>query len=119
MINLAKDPTYKAELERLRGALDAHLARTGDWSDISEAEMIAGFLLDGEQRVTPAPMIELVDGSLKLTCSEEGASLAYRLNGGPWRLYTGPVALRAPVTEIEARAVRYGWKESDIVAHEP
>ena len=117
--NLAKYPTYKSELERLRGALDAHLARTGDWSDTSEAEMIAGFLLDGEQRVTPAPMIEVVDGSLMLTSSEDGASLAYRFSGGPWRLYTGPVPLRPPASEIEARAVRYGWEESDIVAYEP
>ena len=44
-----------------------------------------------------------------------GSSLEYRLDGGGWHLYTLPV-YAGGAKRIEARAVRYGWKESDIVA---
>jgi hypothetical protein len=38
-----------------------------------------------------------------------------RLDGGPWRLYTGPVEA-PPGAGAEARAVRYGWAASGEVS---
>ena len=47
-----------------------------------------------------------------VTCPEEGASLGYRLDEGPWQLYTGPVHVPEG-RAIAAKAVRYGWQESE------
>lgn len=116
--NLADDPSRTRDLKRLRAALDAHLTSRGDWSDVPEAEMAEGFLLEGEQRVTPTPTIELQGLVLTLKCSESAASLAYRINSGAWRIYTGPTELDGEVREqskLEAKAVRYGWKDSETV----
>ena len=44
----------------------------------------------------------------------QGASVAYTTEDGPaakWRLYTGPILVKAPMT-LRARAIRYGYKES-------
>ena len=116
--NLADDPSRSSDLKRLRAALDAHLTRRGDWSDVPEAEMAEGFLLEGEQRITPTPTIELQGLVLTLKCSESAASLAYRINSGAWRIYAGPTELDGEVREqskLEAKAVRYGWKDSETV----
>jgi hypothetical protein len=45
----------------------------------------------------------------------QGASIGYTTEDGPgarWRLYTGPILVRAPMT-LRARAIRYGYKESE------
>ena len=71
--------------------------------------MAEEFLLEGEQRVTPTPTIELQELVLTLKCSESAASLAYRINNGAWRIYTGPTKLDGEVSEqskLEAKAVR-------------
>jgi N-sulfoglucosamine sulfohydrolase len=115
--DLAVDPAYAAELARLRAALDAWLARVGDWSEVPEDTMVARFEPDGRRQRTPAPHAELVDGSLVLR-SEGGASLGYRLDDGRWRLYTAPVRV-PPGARVEAKAVRYGWLESEVVAMAP
>jgi hypothetical protein len=43
--------------------------------------------------------------------------LGARVGGGDWRLYTMSVPA-LPGTSIEARAVRYGWAESESVTLE-
>jgi arylsulfatase A-like enzyme len=112
--DIAADLDHAATLARLRGALLDWQARVEDWSEQSEAAMRAGFWPDGKQPVTAAPRGELLDGRLYLAGTTSGASLGYRVDGGAWRLYTSPVPVR-PGSVIEARAVRYGWEESDVV----
>jgi arylsulfatase A-like enzyme len=108
------DPAYAAVLERMRGALDAWLARVGDWSDVPEDEMVARFRPDGAEPVTPPPQVRVENGLAFVQSGTPGASLGYRIDGGRWRLYTQPL----PVPQgarIEAKAVRYGWAESETV----
>lgn len=112
--NLAGNPQYQAERERLRAALDEWLAR-GDRSEQSEAEMVAGFLNDGEQRVTPDPVIARDGERVRISSEVPGASIGYRLDGGRWRLYTAPIEA-GTAHDIEAKAVRYGWQESEVVS---
>lgn len=112
--NLAGDPLYQAERARLRATLDEWLAR-GDRSEQSEAEMVAGFLNDGEQRVTPDPVIARDGDRIRISSEVPGASIGYRLDGGRWRLYTAPIEAGA-AHDIEAKAVRYGWQESEVVS---
>ena len=111
--NLAKDPAYAAVLERMRGALAAWRERVPDYSDEPEDEMAERFWPRGVQPVTATPEIRIEGGRATLMSPTRGASLAYRLIGEPWRLYDGPfVAPKDAV--IEAKAVRYGWRESDV-----
>lgn len=112
--NLADNPAYQAELVRLRMALDQRLAEVGDWSEEPESGMVARFEPRGERRVTPAPGVTVSEGLLVLEASATGSSLGYRLNESDWRLYTGPVAI-GTARKIEAKAVRYGWEESESV----
>jgi N-sulfoglucosamine sulfohydrolase len=47
----------------------------------------------------------------------QGASIGYTTDAGAdakWRLYTGPLLVRGPMT-LRAKAIRYGYKESDEV----
>ncbi len=106
--DLSRDPAHAGELARLRRALDAWLAQVGDTGEESEAVLAERFWPGGRQPVTPAPTLALRDGALAIEAIP-GASIGYRANGGPWRLYTGPVQAE-PGARIEARAVRYGWK---------
>ncbi len=113
--NLADDPTYAADLQRLRGAMDAWLAKAGDMSDIPEPAMAQRFWPGGKQPDTVAPTVTITEGRATVTDAEAGASIGYRLNGGPWRLYTTPVPVRQG-DKVEAKAIRYGCRESDTVS---
>jgi hypothetical protein len=117
--NLAGDPAQAATLDRLRGALDAWLAETQDWGATPEAELAERFWPGGLEPVTPPPAVDVQrEGSgallVSLTCSEAGASMGYSLDDGRWRLYEGPFELHHGET-LTAKAVRYGWGESDEV----
>ena len=113
--DVSGDPKYLRVLQRMRGAMDAWLARVGDWSDEAESAMVAGFEPGGERQVTPAPTLVVESGALVITPVATGHSLEYRVDGGNWQLYTGPVSIDKN-SEIQARAVRYGWEESEIVS---
>jgi hypothetical protein len=117
--DLAGDPEHATTLERLRGALDAWLAGTEDLGAIPETELAERFWPGGVEPVTPSPSAEVQRAGaegvrVSLTCSESGASLGYRVDGGRWRLYAEPFELRDGET-VTAKAVRYGWRESDEV----
>jgi arylsulfatase A-like enzyme len=117
--DLASEPVHAATLERLRSALDAWLARTEDLGAIPETQLAERFWPGGVEPVTPPPSAEVQRAGaegvrVSLTCSEPGASLGYRVDGGRWRLYAEPFELRDGET-VSARAVRYGWRESDEV----
>jgi arylsulfatase A-like enzyme len=113
--NLAGNPDYAVELVRLRAALDQRLAKVGDWSEEAESAMVARFGFEGERRVTPAPTIVVENDRLTVRAVEPGSSLGYSIDGGPWRLYRGPVTIE-PAQSVEAKAVRYGWEESEAVS---
>jgi len=113
--DLSGDADHAAVLRRMRGALSDWLSRTADWSEVPEREMVARFEREGSPGPTAAPAIGVSGGEVTLASETAGASLGYRIDGGRWRLYTGPFA--APVgSRVEAKAVRYGWDESAEVA---
>ena len=77
--------------------------------------MVARFESGGERQVTPAPTLSLEEGTLIITPAAGGHSLEYRVDDGQWQLYIESVSVNRN-NEIEARAVRYGWKESNSVS---
>jgi arylsulfatase A-like enzyme len=117
--NLAQEPAYAATLDRLRSALDAWLAQTEGWGAVPETEMAERFWPGGVEPVTPPPSVDVQRAGagrvrVAMTCSEPGASLGYRVGGGRWRLYTSPLDLPGGGA-LTAKAVRYGWSESDEI----
>ena len=127
--NLAGAPAHRATLERLRQAVAGWMTRIADQGLINEPEMIQRMWPGGAQPETAAPYIlprrttdVKRDASLTVKGPTEviiyvptqGASIGYTTDEGPtptWRLYTGPIAVKAPMT-IRAKAIRYGYKES-------
>jgi len=135
--NLADNPKYKKVLDRLSDRMDQWRVETRDMGDIAEDTMVASWLTDGKQRKTsPVKFIpntdidryqkEAIDryetsdqnAQLYLYCATQGASIAYRADKdkeGYWRLYTGALELKSGSTVIQAKAIRYGYLESDVV----
>ncbi|NIB38597.1 sulfatase-like hydrolase/transferase [Pseudomaricurvus alkylphenolicus] len=111
--NLANDPKYTAELERLRSAYEKHRARVPDLSDDDETQLAQRSWPDEIQPVTQAPEFRVLGERVSLISATEGASIGYRTNGGDWQLYTGPLRLKDD-EKLEGKAVRYGWKESEV-----
>ena len=128
--DLSADPSHRATLARMRGAVTEWMARIGDQGLINEAEMIQRMWPGGVQPETAQPYIvprrETGDpsrpASMKIAGPTEmviyvptqGASVGYTTEDGPaakWRLYTGPILVDRPMT-LRAKAIRYGYKES-------
>ena len=76
--------------------------------------MVATFEPSDERQVTPAPTLAL-EGALVITPAAAGRSLEYRVGSGRWQLYTEPASVNKN-NGIKARAVRYGWEESESVS---
>ncbi len=112
--DLSADPAMASVLARLRGALGSWQQRVEDWSDEPEVVMVERFNPGGEQPQTPAPIISVREGRVWMENREAHASIGYRIDGGDWQVYTRPVVLK-PGQGIEAKAVRYGWEESEVV----
>ena len=111
--NLAAKPEYNRDLLSMREALQRWQKRVDDWSEESEAQMLARFRPNGEVQVTTAPKASFQQGQVKLSSATEGASIGYRIEGERWQLYTSPLQLE-PGVSLEAKAIRYGWEESEI-----
>lgn len=118
--NLAGSAWHLSKQAELEAALDAWLQRAGDLSEISEAEMVALMWPGGVQPVTDAPQAHLAGNAdnrvITLVSSTPGASIGYQVGEETvhWKLYTQPVMLPAG-TPLRARAIRYGYAESDEV----
>ena len=117
LIDVSKDPAYQQELVRMSAALDSWLAGIKDWGNEDEITLIEQFEPGGTQVKTPAPRVDVAHGVLTVD-ADAGSSIGYRLNDGPWKLYNEKVKL-SPSDTIEVKAIRYGWKESDVVEAGP
>lgn len=112
--NLAGDADYAEQLAQMRAAMARFNARTPDWSADGEVAMVERMWPELEHPETSSPTAELADGRVALYSATPGASIGYRIDEGPWRLYTGSVELQ-PDQFLEAKAVRYGYTESQVV----
>ena len=114
--DLSSDPNAREQLVRLRAALDEWLAETPDLSAMSELEMIEKMWPGLEQPVTAGPVFVLHHGSLAIESTTPGASIAYAYGDGEpdqGAVYNGPFEVASGVT-IRARAIRYGYKPSEV-----
>lgn len=124
--NMANDPEHQDVLRRMRRAMDRWMEKTDDMGEIPESQMVERMWPDGTQPTTSAPFFRryrsLGAGSgpvvVRLYCKTQGASLAYTTDEGQdphWRLYHEPLSFEEPTT-VRARAIRYGYKSSEVVS---
>ncbi|WP_121614310.1 sulfatase-like hydrolase/transferase [Mesobacillus foraminis] len=131
--NLADNPDYKGELERLRTVLDAWRDKYDVWGDVPEEQMVAQMWPGGVQPQTAAPIFIPINSDLTgmipsskgtyrvptaimLHSATQGASIAYttdEVEKPRWKLYTGPIILNQGSTILRAKAVRIGYKDSE------
>lgn len=127
--NLAGDPAAAPILERLRAAMDRWMDEIEDLGYLPEDRMVWQMWLGGPQPLTAAPVITprrstssgapdtLSAGTeIDIYSGTHGASVAYTTDTGPdshWELYDGPVILPPGTTTLRAKAIRYGYRESD------
>ena len=118
VVNLAENPANRSDLLRMRAVLDDYMSSTRDYSEISEAEMVEDMWPGGQQPETAAPIFEQTGGVLKISAPTEGASIGFRALGDPsWSLYVNPIEHQDQ--QIEAKAIRYGYLESEISIFRP
>ena len=82
--------------------------RSAAGQGVRDEPRLAGLLLEGY----PARALGPDDGRLIVSSPTQGASIEYRIDGGRWRLYTEPLDA-APDARVAARAVRYGFAQSE------
>lgn len=117
--NIASKETSAEKLVEFREILDSWRNETNDMSIIPEAQMVKDLQTDkGETHITKTPVIEVnsVTGKIHIASRTEGASIGYRFDNGPWQIYVGALTVPADVKSLEAKAVRYGWNESEVQA---
>lgn len=117
--NIANEPEYQKDLERLSTACKNWVDGIKDTGLRPESELIAEFWPGEKQPRTENPTFRNVDGRLEIQCPTKGASIGYRLvtdqdeERSTWQVYNGPVDVPANCT-IEAIAHRLGYKKSFI-----
>lgn len=126
--DLIDDPACAGDLERLRGALDDWLARTGDLGAVPEESLLERWRPHGCAPRVATPEASIVNGMLVAFCETPGAVVAWtdeleQPSGAPalpraiggvtdsrhWRLISAPVP---PGRTIRVRAWRLGWEPS-------
>ncbi len=118
--NLAADPGYMQELQKLSGVMDQWLLDIEDKGVIyrSERDLMYSMWPGGRQPVTEPAEITYNRGRVVLASATPGASIVYQLNHkgyttDHWFLYTDPVHLN-PGDTVTAMAHRIGYLESDV-----
>ena len=130
VVNLADAAEHRGTLERMRLAVDGWMARVDDQGLINEGEMVERMWPGGVQPRTGTPLIvprgvtEIPEGrrhrldgptEVVIYVPTQGASIAFTTDEGDdarWRLYTGPILVTGS-SVIRARAIRYGYAESE------
>jgi len=122
--NLAYNPEYDSIKMILKTELIAWVDQYDKYIDVTEEEMIEEMWPGKVQPITASPEINIDFKSdnkkmIQLSCATIGASIEYRISkkGIPktWKLYDDGLLLIPPF-KVEARALRYGYKMSDIAS---
>jgi hypothetical protein len=115
--NLAANPEYTAHVRRLSEELEKRMLTIVVMIYRPEIEMAKRFWLNGVQPKTAEPIVVLIDKTnVKLMPAEPDSSIGYRVDGGRWKVYFPSRTIEvSKSSNIEVKAVRYGWLESETV----
>ena len=133
--NLAGSPKFQKELAGMRKQLENWMLTTGDLGKVSEEEMVENMWPGKIQPITervsliinypggPMQLLESQDftcqgpAEIFLYCPTQGASMGYtfdNLQNANWKLYTGSIHLDLGEYIIRTKAIRYGYRESEV-----
>lgn len=115
--NIAKDPKYIKILKTYREELDRWRSSENDMNIIPESIMHKDLLDEnGKQRVTlpPVAVQDEINKKIYISTRTEGASIGYSFDGKKWELYTGSFDVPEGIENVMIKAIRYGWKESEV-----
>ncbi len=122
--NLADNSEYDSIKLILESKLNSWIAEYDRYFDLAEDDMIEEMWPGMVQPQTALPEIEIDQeneeySKVQLSCTTEGASIEYRISkkgkAKSWKLFDKTLEIIPPII-IEARALRYGYKMSDIVS---
>lgn len=116
--NLANDPAYQADLERLRKVHEQWMTDIGDKGLMTEKELVWSMWPDGIQPET-APAEVSQKEKISVSCATEGASIGYIINKNEqkdqrWLLYTEPIAAPQSGDTLFITTHRIGYKPAEI-----
>ena len=113
--NLAYNPEYKDKVLLLESVLEEWINRNNFYGELEEDDLIEVFWPGNSQPQTTQPNHMIKDGFLYLENNDESAnaSIGFSYDGKSWEIYSEPIQIRK-TTKIYFKAVRYGWKESEI-----
>jgi arylsulfatase A-like enzyme len=121
--DLTNDPAYTEKLQELRLATENWVSSSEDTGMLNEKELVERIWPKGVQPTTAAPVFEMMNDSLKISCITTGASIGYKiaendenLDQIPWQVYTHPIKTPEKKNTI-AIAHRIGYHRSDTVIY--
>ena len=121
--NLAGSPDHQKILKRMRIALEKWIKGTHDLGGLDEDKLIERMWPGRKQPVTATPTFDsspTAGGNVTvvISCATEGASIGYRIaEQHRWLIYTSPIVV-AHGALLEAKAIRIGYKESEMAQFE-
>jgi arylsulfatase A-like enzyme len=117
--DVAADPAFRPQLERLRAALEGWIHENGDRPGRPERELREEMWPGGLPPTTAAPAVTWRDGRVRIDGATAGAATAYQVDGrglrpDHWLLYTGPFEAKTGAV-VTAIAHRLGYAPSATV----
>ncbi|MDH5367278.1 MAG: sulfatase-like hydrolase/transferase [Cyclobacteriaceae bacterium] len=121
--NLAADPANAQKIEELRKEMDRWINAIGDYPNLPERELIDKLWKGNDQQpVTDDPEFTVTNGKVIISCSTQGASVAYKIidsdkkEASSWSIYSDPIVI-SPGSSIKTVTHRIGFKPSQIVTY--
>lgn len=111
--NLANNPDYQNDLQRMRSYCEQWVNTTSDLGGLTEAAMRAMLWKSNKQPISQEPQFSKTkDNKISISSPTEGATILYKLDWeSEWHYYTKPFVLKPGMT-ISAKSIKQGLKES-------
>jgi hypothetical protein len=112
--NIAGDPAYADVLASLRAECERWMKAIDDKGLIDEKDLIKTFYPNGKAQLTHAPIIDIKNNKVTVSCPTLGARIGYRYTSEKapykgWEIYTEPIEEKANDT-LEIITHRLGYK---------
>ena len=112
--NIAGDPAYADVLASLRAECERWIKAIDDKGFIDEVALIRTFYPNGKAQLTDAPIIDIKNSKVTVSCPTLGARIGYRYSSEKapykgWEIYTEPIEEKANDT-LEIITHRLGYK---------
>jgi arylsulfatase A-like enzyme len=120
--NLANDPSYKNQLQKLKTVYDAWITKTGDVHSLSELELRNKMWGNAQEApVTEKPELVTLKEGYAITCKTAGASIGFKIKKAgfaifpnTWELYDDHHFSLEKGDQIIIRAQRIGFTASEL-----